>query len=78
MPPALASEMGLSEIENQAVEIHLAIGDESSGVHYSANTEVIAGTTGLIDFNSIPYSYSVGHNSIKSTDATGSMFPRRD
>ncbi len=77
LPPALAAEMGLSEIENQAVEIHFAIGDESSGIHYCANTVVVAGTTGLIDFSPVPYSYSVGRNSIKSTDASGSMFPLR-
>lgn len=77
LPPAFAAERGLSDIENQAVEIHFAIGDESSGIHYCANTVIVAGTTGLIDFNPVPYSYSVGRNSIRSTDASGSMFPLR-
>lgn len=77
LPTGFAAERSLSEIENQAVEIHFAISDESSGIHYCSNTTIVAGTTELIDFNSVPYSYSVGRNSIKSTDASGSMFPLR-
>ncbi|NLV59762.1 MAG: carotenoid 1,2-hydratase [Clostridiales bacterium] len=77
LPAAFARKHGLSEIENQVVEIHLAIGDESAGIHYSANTVLVAGTTGLIDFTPAPYTYTVGRNSIQGTDPSGAMFPLR-
>lgn len=77
LPADFALKQRLSEIENQVVEMHLAIGDESSGIHYSANTVIVAGTTGLIDFTPVPYAYRVGRNAIQSTDLSGAMFPLR-
>ncbi|MEA3392171.1 MAG: lipocalin-like domain-containing protein, partial [Candidatus Marinimicrobia bacterium] len=68
LPPDMAHELGLSDIENQIIELHLAISDPQTDTHYRANTVIVAGTTGLIDFKEKPYKYSLGKNMIRSLD----------
>lgn len=63
LPPELATELGLSEQENQVIELQLGISDVG-GRHIQADPIVIAGTSGLIDWQLNPYSYSVGKNRI--------------
>lgn len=77
MPPPVACSLGLSDIENQMLEMHLAISDPQTGTHYRANTVVVAGTTGLINFIAKPYSYTLGNNSINSLDGREDLFPVR-
>ncbi len=66
MPPELARKNGLSDIENQVIEIQLGI-SKAGDRHHQADPIVVAGTTGLIDFSAGPFNYSVGKNHIKST-----------
>lgn len=75
LPSEMAHELGLSDIENQVIEMHLAISDPQTDTHYRANTVIVAGTTGLIDFKAKPYEYALGKNVIKSLDPDGNLFP---
>lgn len=75
LPPDLARELGLSETENQVVEMHFAI-SRAGDRHYRAKPYIIAGTTGLLQFSSGPFDYRVGNNSIRSSGAD-SLFPIR-
>lgn len=77
LPAAQAARAGLSEIENQIVEMHLAITDASTGTHYRANNVIAAGTTGLVNFTAVPYAYTLGKNGIVSLASNGDMFPVR-
>jgi predicted secreted hydrolase len=77
LPAEQASRAGLSEIENQIVEMHLAVTDAATGSHYRANNIIAAGTTGLINFTSVPYAYTLGKNGIVSLAGNGDMFPLR-
>lgn len=73
-PPKLAKLFGLTDIENQIVEMQLAI-SKAGEAHHQADPVVIAGTTGLIDFSKqLPFVYKIGNNSITSTK-TDSLFP---
>jgi predicted secreted hydrolase len=76
LPPGTAAELGLTEIENQVIELHLAISDEAAGVHYRAIPTIVAGTTGLVEFTGSPFCYKMGKNSITALSNT-STFPIR-
>ncbi len=65
LPPEIAEHFGLSNIENQIIELHLAV-SEAGGKHHRSKPILIAGTTGLIDFKNNPFDYKMGKNSIKS------------
>ncbi|MGB9936276.1 MAG: lipocalin-like domain-containing protein [Methanobacterium sp.] len=65
LPPKIAEYFGLSDIENQILELHLAI-SEAEGKHYRSKPILIAGTTGLIDFSNNPFDYTFGNNKIMS------------
>ncbi|HYA33702.1 MAG TPA: lipocalin-like domain-containing protein [Candidatus Bathyarchaeia archaeon] len=73
LPPALAAELGLTDIENQVIELQLGI-SEAGGRHYQADPIVIAGTTGLIAFGLDPFRYELGKNRIASV-RKGSFWP---
>ncbi|MPL90314.1 hypothetical protein SDC9_36362 [bioreactor metagenome] len=75
LPPKMAKEAGLSDIENQVVEVHLAVSSAGKR-HYRIRPVIIAGTTGLIDFSTGPYRYSVGNQMI-SSESADSLFPLR-
>jgi predicted secreted hydrolase len=77
LPPPLAAQLGLSAIENQSLEMHLAICDPQAGVQYRANTVIAAGTTGLVDIKPQPFTYRLGLNSIEGESTDGSLFPVR-
>jgi predicted secreted hydrolase len=65
LPPEIAEQLGLSAIENQIIELHLAV-SEAGGKHHRSKPIMIAGTTGLIDFSNKPFNFKMGKNSIKS------------
>lgn len=78
LPPELASQMGLSDIENQTIEMHLAICDPQKQKQYRAATSVLAGTTGLVSVKNQPvYEYRMGKNAILGLNQTGDLFPAR-
>lgn len=75
LPPPIAARFGLSDIENQVMEMHLAVTEEG-GRHYRAAPLLIAGTTGLIDVRDDPFRWTIGKNRIDSERA-GDFFPLR-
>ena len=77
LPPPLAAALGLSDIENQSLEMHLAICDPQSGEQYRSDTIVVAGTTGLIEVQAKPFKYKLGRNGIEGLSDNGDLFPAR-
>ena len=75
LPPEMAKEAGLTDIENQIVEVHFAVSSAGKR-HYRIRPVVVAGTTGLIDFSTEPYRYSVGKQTLLS-QSNDSLFPIR-
>jgi predicted secreted hydrolase len=73
LPPALAKKYGLNTLENQILELHLAISRAGEN-HYRSKPVIVGGTSGLIGFEGHPYRYSLGKNYIKSMDMID-MFP---
>jgi predicted secreted hydrolase len=73
LPPEIAKHFGLSDIENQIIELHLAV-SEAGGEHYRSKPILIAGTTGLVDFKNNPFDYTFGKNTIRSL-SKDSTFP---
>lgn len=65
LPPDIAKHFGLSDIENQILELHLAV-SEAGGEHHRSQPILVAGTTGLIDFSDKPFDYTFGKNKIKA------------
>ncbi|MFN8532967.1 MAG: lipocalin-like domain-containing protein [Dehalococcoidia bacterium] len=64
LPPELAAEAGLSDLENQIVELQLAI-SRAGDRHYQADPVVVAGTSGLLLVEEDPLHYQLGCNEIR-------------
>jgi predicted secreted hydrolase len=77
LPPGLAATLGLSDIENQSLEMHLAICDPQTGEQYRSDTVVVAGTTGLVEVQAKPFKYKLGRNGIEGLSDNGDLFPAR-
>ena len=75
LPPFLAKQFGLTDIENQIIDLHVAVSDENNNIHYRAEPTIIAGTSGLLSVTEAPYSYMVGRNKIISLDKSSNLFP---
>ncbi len=73
LPPNMANELGISDIENQVVEIQLGI-SKAGERHYQAEPIVVAGTSGLVDIVPNPLRYTVGKNEIR-VGKKDSFFP---
>ncbi len=74
LPPAIAEQYGISEVENQVTELHFAV-TEAGGEHHRAIPTVIAGTTGLLDFNPAGLGWSMGNNVIESLEPESGHLP---
>ncbi|HET9661409.1 MAG TPA: lipocalin-like domain-containing protein [Thermomicrobiales bacterium] len=66
VPPDMAQLLELSDVENQVVEMHFAIA-KAGDRHYQAKPYAIAGTTGLLTFETDKLGATMGKNSITST-----------
>lgn len=73
LPPELAKQCGLSDIENQVIELQLGV-SEAGGRHYQADPIVIAGTTGLIKTGDDPLLVQFGKNRLYG-EKKGSFWP---
>ena len=73
LPSTIAEHFGLSDIENQIIELQLAV-SEAGERHYQTKPVVVAGTTGLVGFIHDPFTYNLGKNTIRSLQH-GSLFP---
>lgn len=72
-PPNIAAGLGLSDEENQIIELQLAI-SERGGRHYQAEPVVLAGTSGLLGYTADPMVIRLGRNSIQCHTSEG-LFP---
>lgn len=72
-PPNVAAGLGLSDEENQLIELQLAI-SERGGRHYQAEPVILAGTSGLLGFTADPLVFRLGRNSITCHNSEG-LFP---
>jgi predicted secreted hydrolase len=75
LPPELAARLGLSDIENQVMELQLGI-SKAGDRHHQADPVLVAGTSGLININAKPFSYQIGKNNITSL-SKDKFFPMR-
>lgn len=66
LPPALAAQAGLSDVENQIVEMQLGI-SKAGDVHHQADPLVVAGTSGLLECSNQPFTFKLGKNQMVST-----------
>lgn len=74
-PPKLSAEFGLTDLENQLVEMQFAVSIRD-GEHYQAEPLVAAGTSGLISMATDPFGFRLGRNGFQSQQA-GELFPLR-
>ena len=72
-PPNVAAGLGLSDEENQIIELQLAI-SERGGRHYQAEPVLLAGTSGLLGFSTDPLVLRLGRNAIECHNGDG-LFP---
>lgn len=75
LPPLVARRFGLTDTENQVVELHFAIAEVGRG-HWQTVPFVVAGTTGLLEFKRNTIHMRMGRNEIGPTDGQG-PFPMR-
>lgn len=75
LPPELAKKHGLTDLENQVIELQLGI-SEAGGRHYQADPVLLAGTTGLLKTNADPLLVQHGKNRLKAA-RKGSLWPLR-
>jgi predicted secreted hydrolase len=73
LPPDLAAALGLTDVENQIIELHLSIA-RAGDRHYQAKPIVIAGTTGLLTFETDGFGATMGKNVMRSLEP-GNLFP---
>lgn len=72
-PPSIAAGFGLSDGENQVVELQFAI-SEAGGRHFQAEPVVLGGTSGLVGYDTNPFVYRLGSNTIECHNSDG-LFP---
>lgn len=63
LPPPFAAGFGLTDDDNQVVELQLAI-SVAGGEHLQADPVVLGGTSGLVQHTENPFSYHLGRNAI--------------
>ena len=73
LPPAMARNAGLTDMENQVTEMHLAV-SRAGDRHYRTQPHVVSGTTGLAKFSESPFNYQLGKNRMLSRNADA-LFP---
>jgi predicted secreted hydrolase len=72
-PPNIAAGFGLTDDENQVVELQFAI-SEAGGRHFQAEPVVLGGTSGLVSYDADPFVYRLGRNTIEC-HRSGEFFP---
>lgn len=75
LPPEMAHDFGLTDVDNQIFEMQLAIA-RAGEEHLQARPFAIAGTTGLLNISNEPLNYQAGNNRIIS-EKEDQLFPLR-
>jgi predicted secreted hydrolase len=73
LPVPVARAFGLTDIENQIVELQLAV-SKAGDRHYQAKPIVVAGTTGLLEYKPDGLGARLGKNVVRSLEPDG-VFP---
>lgn len=75
LPPSVARHFGLTDTENQVVELQFALAEAGRG-HWMSVPYAVAGTTGLLEFQRDTLHMRMGKNVIGPAGGTG-PFPMR-
>ena len=75
-PPPIASELGLSDIENQLVQTVVAVNYADKNLHVTGSDPIISGTSGKIVYEIEPFLARIGENSAQSLQKD-KMFPMK-
>lgn len=75
LPPDLAAQFGLNDLQNQVFEMHFAVA-KAGDRHFQAKPIVLAGTSGLLAFDRTGLGAAMGRNTIQSL-SMDSVFPLR-
>lgn len=73
-PPPIATELGITDIENQLVETVVAVNYSDKNLHITGSKPIISGSSGRIKYGIEPFIAQVGSNSAKSLQKE-TMFP---
>lgn len=74
LPGPLRESFGISEIENQVMEVHLAVSREGDR-HYRGAPTVVSGLDGEIEVRSAPFRYRAGNTLMESPNPSGELIP---
>jgi len=75
-PPPIASDLGLSDIENQLVQNVVAVNYADKNLHVTGSDPIISGTSGKIVYGIEPFLARIGENSAQSLQKD-KMFPMK-
>ena len=75
-PPEIAKQLGLSEIDNQFVDVQFAVTMGDKKINLQGHNALIAGSSGLVKYNTDPFLAQVGHNVCRSLQK-GKLFPMK-
>jgi len=75
-PPPIASELGISDIENQIVQTVVAVNYADKNLHVTGSNPIISGTSGEIVYEIEPFIARIGENSAQSLQKD-KMFPMK-
>lgn len=76
MAPPFAKAMGISEMDNQVMELQYAVSFAKKNLQAAGSSPVIAGSTGLVKYGIDPFLVAVGRNKIQSLKK-GALFPMK-
>jgi len=65
-PPYLAKRMGLSDLDNQVVDVQFGVTLGDKKLHLQGHNALIAGSSGLVKYNTNPFLAQVGKNIMQS------------
>ncbi|MCL5795153.1 MAG: hypothetical protein M1338_02250, partial [Patescibacteria group bacterium] len=75
-PLDIANKIGLTEANNQIVEVQLGLSLADKGIHVQGSNPTIAATTGMVKFSANPFSVQVGKN-IAQSQQPNELFPMK-
>jgi predicted secreted hydrolase len=76
LPGPVRDGLGLSPIQNQIMEVHLAI-SPAGDRHYRGAPPVVSGLDGDVAFEPQPFAYRAGASFMESADPAGGLLPLR-
>jgi len=75
-PPPVANRLGLSQDENQVIEMQLGLSLADKNLHVQGTSPVISGKTGLLKFKAVPFLMQMGNNKAEGL-SKDKLFPMK-